>query len=245
MAVRLDKLLASQGTSSRRDVALLIRQGRVTVDGEIVRDPACKTAEDAAITVDGKPFYYHRFVYLMMNKPAGVLCVSSDPKRETVVDLVPAAWRRKDLFPAGRLDRDTVGLVILTNDGDFAHRMLAPKSHVMKTYQAILDAPVGDREIAAFAEGLTLADGTPCLPAHLAVQRNAAPWQVEVQISEGRFHQIKRMFGVVDRGVVWLKRCRIGRLELDENLKPGECRPLTDAEIAAVFAETVEKPCAK
>lgn len=245
MVQRLDKLLASQGTNSRREVSRLIRQGRVSVDGAVLQDPAAKVAEDAALTVDGKPIGYRRFCYLMMNKPAGILCVSRDPKKQTVVDLVPPALRRKDLFPAGRLDKDTVGLVILTNDGDFAHRLLAPKSHVMKTYRAILDGPIGEAEIQAFANGVTLADGTPCLPANLTVLRVGEHPLVEVQICEGKFHQIKRMFGTVGRGVEWLKRCRMGGLLLDEKLQPGECRPLSDDEKTAVFQDIVEKHCAK
>ncbi len=235
MAERLDKWIASQGTRSRRDTVKLIRSGRVTVDGNVCRDPSMKVETTAAVKIDGTPLVYQAFTYLMLNKPAGILCVSRDPKARTVVDLVPEEYRRKGLFPAGRLDKDTVGLVILTDDGDFAHRLLAPRKHVEKMYHARLDGPITPDHVRAFAEGTTLADGTKCLPAAIRVIEDGTEPLVEVRIVEGKYHQIKRMFGTIDRGVVWLKRCTMGGLALDETLPSGGCRPLSEDERERIF----------
>ena len=236
MLQRLDKLIASQGTMSRRETTRLIRSGQVTVDGVVSRDPAAKyDGNVCCVTVAGKPLAYQQFVYLMMNKPAGVLCVSRDPRVETVVDLLPPEQKRKGLFPAGRLDKDTVGLVILTDDGDFAHRMLAPKSSVQKCYQVRLDGPVTEEDIEAFRRGITLADGTPCRPAGLRVLEGGEQPLAEVMITEGRYHQIKRMFGTRELGVVWLKRVSIGALELDPDLGEGDSRFLSEEERELAF----------
>lgn len=232
MAVqRLDKLIASQGTRSRSETVRLIRSGQVTVNGAVCRDPSAKyDADTCRVTVAGESLNYRQFVYIMMNKPAGILCVSRDPKARTVVDLLPEEMKRKNLFPAGRLDKDTVGLVLLTDDGELAHRILAPKRDILKRYQVRLDAPLSGEHCRAFAEGITLADGTPCRPAELIVLENGEQPLAEVRITEGRYHQIKRMFGVLDRGVVWLKRISIGNVVLDPALAEGESRFLTDRE---------------
>ena len=169
-----------------------------------------------------------------------MLCVSRDTKVPTVMELLPAEMRRPGLFPAGRLDKDTVGLVIITNDGDFAHKMLSPKKGIVKRYLALIDRPVGDEEIKAFSEGTSLGDGTVCRPAELVVRGCGGTdnrYQlVEVAISEGRYHQVKRMFSSVGRTVLWLKRISIGGLQLDENLEEGGCRGLTREEIDLIFA---------
>ncbi len=227
---RLDKLIASQSTRSRSETVRLIRAGQVTVDGVVCRDPSVKVQEDCAVTVAGETLCYRQFVYIMLNKPAGILCVSRDPKVATVVDLLPSDMKRKNVFPAGRLDKDTVGLVLLTDDGDLAHRLLAPKKEIVKRYQVRLDGPLTDEHCRAFAAGITLADGTPCRPAKLLILENGEQPLAEVHITEGRYHQIKRMFGVIDRGVVWLKRLSIGPLILDPALREGECRFLTEEE---------------
>lgn len=228
---RLDKLIASQGTRSRSETVRLIRSGQVTVNGAVCRDPSAKyDADTCRVTVAGESLNYRQFVYIMMNKPAGILCVSRDPKARTVVDLLPEEMKRKNLFPAGRLDKDTVGLVLLTDDGELAHRILAPKRDILKRYQVRLDAPLSGEHCRAFAEGITLADGTPCRPAELIVLENGEQPLAEVRITEGRYHQIKRMFGVLDRGVVWLKRISIGNVVLDPALAEGESRFLTDRE---------------
>lgn len=228
---RLDKLIASQGTRSRSETVRLIRSGQVTVNGAVCRDPSAKyDADTCTVTVAGQPLRYQQYVYIMMNKPSGILCVSRDPKVPTVVDLLPEEMKRKNLFPAGRLDKDTVGLVLLTDDGDLAHRLLAPKREIVKRYQVRLDAPLNDEHCRAFAEGITLADGTHCRPAELLILENGEQPLAEVRITEGKYHQIKRMFGVLDRGVVWLKRLSIGQLVLDPSLSEGESRFLTDEE---------------
>lgn len=238
---RLDKLLCSQGTLTRSEARQLIRTGRVTVDGRICRDPAEKiNPASAAVAVEGKLLRYAAQVYFMLNKPAGILCVSRDPKALTVVDLLPEEYRRRGLFPAGRLDKDTHGLVLITDDGAFAHQLLSPRHHVPKTYLARLDGPLDAAAAAAFCDGPTLEDGTKCLPAHLhPVEESEQPlWQVIIY--EGKFHQIKRMFAAVGRQVIWLKRCAMGGLWLDESLAEGECRLLTDAEKQCILTENFE-----
>lgn len=236
MQERLDKILVSQGMASRRDVQQWIRRGKVTVDGEIIRDPSLKiVAEARRIAVDGQPLIYRRCLYLMLNKPPGLLCVSRDPRVPTVMELVPAQLRRKGLFPAGRLDKDTVGLVLLTDDGDFAHRMLSPRSGIEKCYHARIDRPLTQEHIRVFAQGTSLEDGTLCLPAKLQTLDQESQPLVEVRICEGRYHQIKRMFASVGRKVLWLKRISIGGLTLDPALEEGKCRELTERENAAVF----------
>ncbi len=233
---RLDKVICSQTMQSRRETDGFIRRGSVTVNGVVCRDPSLKIdPETAQITVAGKPLAFSRFVYYMLNKPAGILCVSRDPRAKTVVDLLKPEDRRKDIFPAGRLDKDTHGLVLLTNDGDLAHRILSPKNHIMKRYRAVLDGPISEMHIHAFREGVTLADGTPCLPAELTVLENGETPLVEITICEGKFHQIKRMFGTVDRGVNWLKRYSVGGLVLDETLQECEYRSLSKQEISLLF----------
>ncbi len=238
MAQRLDKLIASQGTLSRSETVRLIRSGRVTVDGVVCRDAARKVEETCAVTVSGEELCYRRFSYIMMNKPSGILCVSRDPKAETVLDLLPPALRRKGLFPAGRLDKDTVGLVLLTDDGDFAHRLLAPKSDIMKRYLVRVDGPLTEEHVRRFAEQIVLVDGTVCRPAELRILEDGEQPLAEIGITEGRYHQIKRMFGTVDRGVVWLKRISIGPLSLDEALNEGESRLLTEEEVKNLTSST-------
>ena len=236
MAERLDKILASQGIATRSEAQRLIRSGRVTVNGTVCRDPAFKwEPADCEIAVSGRPLRYRRHLYVMMNKPAGLLCVSRDPKAKTVIDLLPPDLRRQGLFPAGRLDKDTVGLVIITDDGDFAHRMLAPKKAIVKRYQAVISSPVGEEEIRAFAAGTSLEDGTRCRPAVLRVLEEKENPLVEVEITEGRYHQVKRMFLSVGRRVLRLKRVSVGKLVLDPDLKEGECREMGPGERSAVF----------
>ncbi len=237
MIQRLDKILASQSTMSRSETVRLIRAGRVLLNGTVCRDASTKAdAEKDEIVVDGKPFIYRQYVYLMLNKPAGILCVSRDPRVKTVVDLLPPSQQRKGLFPAGRLDKDTVGLVLLTDDGDYAHRMLSPKSGVPKRYQVRVDGLLDEADVKAFADGITLADGTVCRPAILTIIESTERESLaEVCITEGKYHQIKRMFGTRDRGVVWLKRVSIGQLVLDDTLSEGESRFLSDEERQKAF----------
>ena len=233
---RLDKLLCSQGTLTRSEAGRLVRGGRVTVDGVVCRDPSRKLdGEKQAVTVDGRSLGYARHVYLMLNKPSGILCVSRDPKAKTVIDLLPTEYRRRGLFPAGRLDKDTHGLVLITDDGDFAHELLSPRHHVPKRYRARLDRPLSAAAAQAFCDGPTLEDGTKCLPAEVTVIEEGDTPLVEVIIYEGKFHQIKRMFAAVGCLVIWLKRYAMGGLDLDENLREGQCRHLTAAEKTSIL----------
>ena len=235
-AARLDKILASQGLATRREAHRLIRAGRVTVEGAVCRDPAGKVPPGVAVTLDGRLLAIKPHLYIMMNKPAGILCVSRDPHALTVTGLLPPELRRRGLFPAGRLDKDTVGLVLITDDGDYAHRLLSPRAGVAKQYRAILDGPVGQELVDSFAAGTSLEDGTPCLPAKCRILQEGPRPLVEVVITEGKYHQIKRMFASHGRKVLWLARLSIGGLALDPALEEGACRELTEAEKAAVFA---------
>lgn len=236
---RLDKILSSQNIGTRREVGKLIRAGRVSVGGEVVTRPETRVdAGESAIRLDGELLNVKRFLVLMMNKPAGVLSASRDPKAQTVVDLLPPEWRRRGIFPAGRLDRDTEGLLILTDDGMLAHRMLAPKSHVAKWYEARLESPVTKEDEAAFRVGIPLSDMT-CLPAELTpLERGNGP-EALVKLREGKFHEVKRMFGARGNCVLALRRVRIGGLKLDPALAPGESRELLPDEIQAMLAEKI------
>lgn len=227
---RLDKLLSNQSAWSRREVRGLVWKGRVKVDGLPVTDPKQKLdPESSQIEVDGKPIRLRLYLYLMLNKPAGVVSASRDERFSTVVDLVPEELRRKGLFPVGRLDKNTTGLVVLTDDGALAHRVLSPKNHVPKTYLARLNRPVTREMAEGFAAGVPLADGTVCRPAVLVpVEETLA----KVTIREGMYHQIKRMFAHYGATVLELRRLSMGGLTLDEALGPGQCRELTDHEVA-------------
>ena len=234
MTERLDKLISSQSGLSRRDASKAIRDKRVTVNGAVCREADRKVDPSAdRVTLDGAALRYRRFVYYMMYKPAGVVCATEDREERTVLDLLPPGLRRSGLFPAGRLDKDTTGLLILTDDGDYAHRMLAPKKHVDKTYVATLDREPGAEIGEAFRKGIVLGDGTVCK------EGRAAPLdgcRVEVVISEGKYHQVKRMFAALGYHVEALERVRIGALELDRSLAPGGVRELDQEEAASVFA---------
>ena len=240
---RLDKILSSQGLCSRREAGALIRRGLVSVNGAPAENPDRKFDPLLdEITVDGKKLVFRRFEYLMMNKPAGVLSASRDRREKTVLDLLPPELSRRGLFPAGRLDRDTEGLLILTDDGDYAHRMLSPKSHVYKIYHAVLDFPIEKDDIEAFACGVEMKDFNS-LPAKLSIlPKSEAPYLdmppecfAAVEIREGKFHQVKRMFAARGKTVLALKRVRIGALRLDESLLPGRARRMAPSEVMAVF----------
>ncbi|MCY1715064.1 pseudouridine synthase [Caproiciproducens galactitolivorans] len=234
---RLDKILALQVTDSRRDAGVMIRRGAVTVNGNIVKKADFKVdTQSDTVTVNGEPLSVKKFVYLMMNKPAGVLSAARDTRAKTVVDLLPPELKRRGLFPAGRLDRDTEGLLIITDDGAYAHRMLAPKSNVYKYYEAVLARPVAEDDAAAFENGVVLKDRT-CLPAKLEVLEEGAHPLVRVKIHEGKFHQVKRMFLARGNEVLKLKRVQIGALTLDAALAPGETREMSAEETASVFAD--------
>ncbi|MBR7071156.1 MAG: pseudouridine synthase [Clostridia bacterium] len=218
--LRLDKLIASQCGLSRKEARLAIRSGRVQVNGESENNIAKSIyPEKDQVMLDGQAVYYKKHLYLLMNKPAGVLSASNDAKRQTVVDLVPEKLRRDGHFPVGRLDKDTTGLLIITDDGDFAHEVIAPKKRVPKSYLVQLDGILTEEMPEKFRQGIVLADGTPCRPAKLEI---LAPDRARLILCEGKYHEVKRMFGTVGLGVVSLHRESLGDLFLPDELKPGE-----------------------
>ena len=229
---RLDKIISATGKKSRREVREMVRQGRVLVDGKPA--PAADMKVDpqtAVILLDGEPLGYEKFTYVMLHKPAGVLTATEDRRQETVLDLLPPELRRRALSPVGRLDKDTEGLLLLTNDGQLAHRLLSPKSHVDKVYYARVDGALEPGDIAAFAAGMTRGDGLECLPAGLEI---LSPTEALVTLREGKFHQVKRMLAARGKPVLYLKRLSMGRLRLDPALAPGAWRMLTEEERSAL-----------
>lgn len=234
---RLDKTISSQMNISRKDVKSGIRKGLASVNDKVIHDGGFLIDPDESkVVYNGQMLNYKRYIYLMMNKPKGVLSASQDKSRETVVSLVPNELRRNGLFPVGRLDRDTTGLILITDDGDFAHRIISPKKEIYKTYIAELDGGVTAENIEMFKNGITLADGTLCRRAELKPLSGNC---VEIKICEGRYHQIKRMFGVVGLGVNELSRVAVGGLKLPENLGSGECRELTESELSSLYNDNL------
>lgn len=233
MKERLDKYIASQTALSRKEAQKAIQSKRVTVNGTVIRTADSKVDTDAdAVTLDGQALRYRQYVYYMMYKPAGVVSATEDRSERTVLDILPPELRRDGLFPAGRLDKDTTGLLILTDNGGYAHRMLSPKKHVIKRYIATLDREPDESIVQGFRDGITLGDGTVCKSgqAELLGSNRAA-----VEISEGKYHQVKRMFAALGYHVEALMRVRIGALELDPGLQEGEVREMTEEEANRVF----------
>ncbi len=232
---RLDKFLTSQNICTRKEAARLVKKGLVAVDGACAKDPGQKLdPEKSRITVNGKEIAYRRYLYLMMNKPRGVLSASQDKHGKTVLDLIPPELFRRGLFPAGRLDKDTTGLLLITDDGEFAHRMLSPKNHVYKRYEAGLLRKITEEDIKAFEKGVTQG-GETFAPARLWARDTPDGPGAVVEIREGKFHQIKRMFEACGNQVLKLKRLKIGGLSLDDTLGEGEVRPLSEAEVKQIF----------
>lgn len=232
---RLDRILASTGKWSRREAKLLVKQGRVLVDGH----PAASAEEKydptaTAITVDGQDIGYRRFTWLMMHKPGGVLSATEDGKGQTVLDLLPPELHRLGLFPVGRLDKDTEGLLLLTDDGRTAHDLLSPRHHVDKVYYARTAGRLTPEDRAAFAAGMTLGDGLQCLPAELEILSAGEGSEALVTLREGKFHQVKRMLAARGKPVTYLKRLSMGPLRLDPELAPGAFRMLTAEEKSAL-----------
>lgn len=236
---RLDKILVSQGIGSRREVQKLIKSGEVSVNGVKICKPETKTdAEIDEIAVSGKSLNYSEHIYIMMNKPAGVVSASTDRHDKTVIDILPDEFKRKGLFPAGRLDKDTEGLLIITDDGDFAHKMLSPKKHVDKQYIAKLDGEITEDAIQKFEQGIVFADGTKCLPSRLEIYENDKKTGL-VTICEGKFHQVKKMFISCGLNVVHLERISIGSLYLDGNLPRGSAKLLTKLDKSLIFVSKI------
>ena len=234
--IRLDKYLADLGTASRQEAKRFIRAGRVTVDGAVCTAPEAKLApETAAVCLDGVPLRYAKYRYYMMDKPAGVLTATEDRRQPTVLDLLPPELRRLGLAPVGRLDKDTTGLLLLTNDGAFAHRVISPKHRVPKVYLARTDGMPTAADAARFAAGVTLGDGTRCLPAKLEPLPEEGTCRVTVR--EGKYHLVRRMLAGCGTPVLALRRVAIGALALDPALGAGGFRALTEAERTLVFLE--------
>lgn len=221
---RLDKVLANTGRWSRKEVKELCRAGRVTVNGETAKKPELKVEEDALLAVDGVAVEAETTVWIMLHKPAGVVSATEDAREETVLSLLPEQYQRMGLFPVGRLDKDTEGLLLLTNDGDLAHRLLSPKKHVNKVYYVEVDGELNEEDAAAFCAGMTLGDGTVCLPAEL---KPLGGNRCEVTLREGKYHQVKRMLAARGKPVRYLKRVSFGPLVLDGMLQKGDWRPLS------------------
>ncbi len=231
--VRLDKLIADSGAASRSQARDMIRSGRVSINGEAICRPEFKTDDSSArVCIDGQPIRSVKNVYIMLCKPNGVVSATEDENQQTVIDLLTPELKRLGLFPVGRLDKDTTGLLILTNDGEYVHKVISPKNHVPKVYRAAVDGILDESDAAAFAEGVVLADGTRCMPAELEIER---PSVGIVTVYEGKYHQVKRMFASRGKFVTALHRCSIGALVLDSDLKPGDFREMPPSEAWKVF----------
>ena len=233
--MRLDKFISSQLNISRKDARAAILRGRAAVDGTTVRAADFKIDENVdSVTFDGQALSYKKHIYIIMNKPRGVLSASDDKRQPTVIDIIPEKLRRNGLFPVGRLDKDTTGLLIITDDGDFAHRVLSPKKEIFKTYIAVLDGEITPDMPEKFLNGIVLADGTKCRRAFLRrVDKNTA----EIKICEGKFHQIKRMFGTVGLGVNALERTAVGNFYLPEDLPQGACSETDSEALESIFSD--------
>ena len=231
---RLDKIISNLGYGSRKDVKSFVKKGLIEVDGVVVKDNGISVdPEKSIIKVNGEEILYRKFVYLMMNKPDGVISATHDSKDETVIDLLELDHQVFEPFPIGRLDKDTVGLLLLTNDGELNHRLISPKWHVDKVYYAKIDKKVDEKDIVSFKNGITLDDGYKCMEAKLEILNSSDEGsEIRLTIQEGKFHQVKRMFEAVGKKVTYLKREEFGGLLLDPDLQEGEYRELTDEELA-------------
>ncbi len=227
---RLDKIISNRTGLSRKEAKAAISAGRVTIADEIIRSSEHKVNDNDEIFLDCKKISGNRHLYIVLNKPKGYVSATEDPTQKTVLELVPEELNRAGLFPAGRLDKDTTGLMIITDDGDFAHRILSPKKHVQKEYEAEIDIPVTAEMEKGFREGIELIDGV-CKAASLI---KTGDFSARVTLSEGRYHQIKRMFGCFGAKVTELHRVRMGEFILPEDLSPGECREITEEELILI-----------
>lgn len=230
---RLDKVLANLGYGTRKEVKAVVKEGRVQVDGKAIFDSSMQIdPEITELTIDGEAVKYRKYIYIMLNKPEGVVSATFDNYDETVIDLLAPELQALNPFPVGRLDKDTVGLLLITNDGELNHRLISPKWHVDKVYFAQIDKPVSIGDVKAFEKGITLDDGYRCLPAKLEILSSTDDGSdVLVTIQEGKFHQVKRMFQSAQKNVVFLKRIKFGEIKLDEELNEGDYRELSKDEI--------------
>jgi 16S rRNA pseudouridine516 synthase len=230
---RLDKILSNLGYGSRKEIKALVKAGAVIVDEKVVKDNGMQLdPEKSKIVVNGEELTYRKYIYLMMNKPDGVISATFDNKDETVIDLLYPEHQVFNPFPVGRLDKDTVGLLLITNDGELNHKLISPKWHVDKVYYAEIDKKVNEDDIERFKEGIELDDGYKCMSAKLEIEEATEEGsKVLVTVQEGKYHQVKRMFEAVGKNVVYLRRIKFGNLPLDEDLEEGEYRELTEEEL--------------
>lgn len=241
--MRLDKLLANIGYGSRKEVKKMLKQGGVLIDGVPAKGGNEHVEpEKQEISVFGEPIEYQEYIYLMMNKPAGVISATEDEVQETVIDLLEFEDAVRGMFPVGRLDKDTTGLLLLTNDGKFSHALTSPKKGLTKTYEALINKPITEEDVLEFRDGVYLDDGYKTKPAVLSQKENGQPNEITLVITEGKFHQVKRMFESVGKKVLQLKRTHIGSLPLDEDLEPGEYREMAKDDVEKLLEEAYQKP---
>ena len=230
--LRIDKILSNIGYGSRAEIKKYCKQGMISVNGKNINNPGIQVdPENDKILFNGEEVNYREFVYIMLNKPDGYISATFDKHDPIVLDLIDSSYYVFEPFPVGRLDKDTEGLLVLTNDGQLAHRVLSPKKHVPKTYYAKIEGIVTIEDVVAFSKGVTLDDGYETMPSQLKILKSDEISEIELTIHEGKFHQVKRMFESVGKKVVYLKRLSMGKLELDKNLELGEYRELTEDEI--------------
>ena len=233
--MRVDKLLSNVGVASRAELKKYCKQGLISVNGKVINNPGVQVdSENDDVRFNGEKIVYREFVYIMLNKPDGYISATYDKYDPIVLDLIDQSYLVFEPFPVGRLDKDTEGLLVLTNDGQLAHRVLSPKKHVPKTYYAKIQGKVTEEDILAFEKGVILDDGYETMPAQLKIIESGEQSEIELTIHEGKFHQVKRMFESVGKKVVYLKRLSMGKLMLDENLGLGEYRELTDEEVKLI-----------
>ena len=238
--MRLDKYLSSSGVGSRRDIKQLLKGSTVTVNGKPVKDPSMHIDESKdEVMVENRRIIYREYIYLMLNKPQGYVSATYDKHLPIVCSLIPEEYAHFEAFPVGRLDIDTEGLLVLTNDGALSHRVLSPRSHVDKTYFVRCEKPLRDEDKLAFLEGVTLDDGYRTMPARLTIETN--PTECTLIIQEGKFHQVKRMMEAIGNKVTYLKRIKMGSLNLDSDLEPGQIRELTDLEVTLLEKKSTEE----
>ena len=233
--MRVDKLLSNVGVASRAELKKYCKQGLISVNGKVINNPGVQVdSESDDIRFNGEKIVYREFVYIMLNKPDGYISATFDKYDPIVLDLIDQSYLVFEPFPVGRLDKDTEGLLVLTNDGQLAHRVLSPKKHVPKTYYAKIQGKVTEEDILAFEKGVILDDGYETMPSQLKILKSDDMSEIELTIHEGKFHQVKRMFESVDKKVVYLKRLSMGKLKLDESLGLGEYRELTEEEVKLI-----------
>ena len=233
-AMRMDKFLSQTLNVTRTEAKKMLKQGRISKNDVVCKDGAEKAEPQAdVVCLDGTQIKYEQFHYLMLHKPAGCVTATEDAHAKTVMDYIPAE-RRRNLSPVGRLDKDTEGLLLITNDGALAHDLLSPAKHVEKTYYAVIDGVVTEKDVNSFENGVDIGEEKLTKPGKLRILKSEPESEIELTITEGRFHQVKRMFEAVGKKVLYLKRISMGPLQLTDDLKPGEYRPLTEEEITAL-----------